>query len=76
MKKLTNKQMSLITGGEWWYCTHKATSETEMSTVVDPDAIGPSEYVEAATAEEAADKVHARTGSSQVNCTLARGYNG
>lgn len=66
MKKLTNKQMSSITGGEFWFCTYKG-GQQDSDDVLPP--IGPDIIVEANSAGEAADKVHEITGASQVNCT-------
>lgn len=65
MKKLTNRQMSLIHGGERWQCYY-----TDPNYEVSEEGeIGPYKIVEAASAVEAADKVHRETGATQVNCT-------
>ena len=71
MRQLTNKQMSMIIGGKKWLCTYIPVNPLPVPP---PDsggdgAIGPSVIVEAATASEAADKVHESTGALQVNCT-------
>lgn len=70
MKKLTNKQMSLIVGGAKWFCTYKVDNNQSSSEIIDEvTPIGPSLYVFADSAVEAADIVHNMYGSSQVNCT-------
>jgi len=70
MKKLTNKQMLSITGGSLWFCTYKSSaSQEEMEVRDERDPIGDSIIVEANSAVEAADKVHAQYGTTQVNCT-------
>lgn len=71
MVKLTNKQMSSIYGGALWLCTYKLAG---MHVCPEDDGqllpIGNSVVIEAASAVEAADMVHAQTGAIQVNCTL------
>lgn len=67
MEKLTKKQMSSIVGGEFWFCTYRTEQQSTLEGGDDP--IGPSIIVEAGSAIEAADLVHAMTGATQVNCT-------
>lgn len=66
MVKLTNKHY----GGASWLCTYKLAG---MHVCPEDDGqllpIGPSVVIEAASAVEAADIVHAQTGAIQVNCT-------
>ena len=71
MRRLTNKQMSMVIGGESWFCTYfladsLLTPPTENGEEV---PVSHNMVVEASSAIEAADIVHARTGASQVNCT-------
>lgn len=71
MKRLTNRQMSSIVGGDLWYCTYVPVHPvpTPPPTSDGYGTIGPSIIVEAGSAQEAANKVHAMTGATQVNCT-------
>jgi len=57
---LTKSQLNEIRGGATYHCN--AFKNGKMI---------PMPAVEASSAEDAADQVHAETGADQVNCTLA-----
>lgn len=62
--------MSSIIGGDLWFCTYVPLHPMPSPPPgYEGEGIGPSLIVEANSAAEAADIVHAKTGATQVNCT-------